>query len=92
MTFPVSKEARANVQSLLQDESLTPQERVLLEGLSDGTFRLTPDGFLITSEGEPQPSPIEEDPVLEAQQRRRQYLSDQAPGATEEFLDWLECQ
>ena len=91
MTFPVSKEARQSAERLLKDESLTLKERVLVEGLMDGTWRLTPDGFLISSGSEPTSSPPDSDdaPGPEDQKRHRAWLSEQFPEATEEGLDRL---
>ncbi len=90
MTFPVSKDARESAERLLKEESLTPQERVLVEGLMDGTWRLTPDGSLISSGTEPssRPLPLNEEPTPEAQKRLRASLFAQFPEATEEGLDW----
>lgn len=90
MTFPVSKEARENAERLLKVSSLTPRERVLVEGLMDGTWRLTPDGFLISSETDDEsPSPrLKDGPGPEELARLRASISAQFPEATEEGLDW----
>ena len=91
MTFPVTKEARQSAERLLQEESLTPRERVLVEGLLDGTWRLTPDGFLISS-GTDQSSPalkLDNETGPEELANLRASLSERFPEATEEGLDWL---
>ena len=67
MTFPVSKEMREQdplrrmisevAGQLLNDESLTRRERVVAEGILDGTWRLAPNGSYISSEKEKQSQP-----------------------------------
>ena len=57
MTFAVSKNMREVAGHLLTDESLTRRERVFVEGLLDGTLRLTPDGSYISSDKEKQSQP-----------------------------------
>ena len=90
MTFPVSPEARKSAELLLKEESLTPLERVLVEGLLDGTWRLTPDGFPVSSATVKQSkaSPISDKPGEEESARLRESLSGRFPEATERLLDW----
>ncbi len=67
MTFPVSKQMREQdplrrmisdvAGQLLNDESLTRRERVVAEGILDGTWRLAPNGSYISSEKEKQSQP-----------------------------------
>ena len=57
MTFAVSKNMREVAGHLLKDESLTRRERVFVEGLLDGTWRLAPDGLYISSGNEKQSQP-----------------------------------
>ena len=46
----VSKKVREVAKRLRKEGSLTRQERVFVEGLLDGTWRLTPDGSFVSIE------------------------------------------
>ena len=78
MTFPVSKKMREVTGHLLTDESLTRRERVFVEGLLDGTWRLMPDGSYISSEKEKQsqPSATSSKPGLGVLRSYREVLSE----------------
>ena len=88
MTFPVSNEMREQdplrrmisdvAGRLLKDESLTRRERVFVEGLLDGTWRLMPDGSYISSgkEKQSQPAATSSKPGLGVLSSYREALSE----------------
>ena len=88
MTFPVSNEMgeqdplRRMISDvagrLLKDESLTRRERVFVEGLLDGTWRLMPDGSYISSgkEKQSQPAATSSKPGLGVLSSYREALSE----------------
>ena len=88
MTFPVSKQMREQdplrrmisdvAGRLLNDESLTRRERVVVEGILDGTWRIASDGSFISSEKEKQsqPSATSSKPGLGVLSSYREVLSE----------------
>ncbi len=94
MTFPVSKKIREVAGRLLKDESLTRRERVYVEGLLDGTWRLTPDGSLISSgrEKQSQPSATSSKSGLGAQRSYREVLSEMFERAIVRTMDEAEVE
>jgi len=101
MTFPVSTKMREQdplrriicdaAGQLLIDESLTRRERVVAEGILDGTWRLAPNGSYIPSEKEKQaqPSATSSKPV---QRSYREVLSEMFERAIVRTMDEAEVE
>ena len=78
MTVLVLKNVHEVAERLLKDESLTRRERDCVEGLLDGTWRLTPDGSFVSSgkEKQSQPPATSSKPGLGARRTYREALSE----------------
>ncbi len=88
MTFPVSKQMREQdplrrmisdvAGRLLNDESLTRRERMVVEGILDGTWRVASDGPFVSSgkEKQSQPSATSSKPGLGVLSSYREALSE----------------